>query len=175
MILELVNSKFNQFFLPYGLMHLRNISKKLHFIFLYYFFQIGNYCKVNQIYYNDTFNSYYCMSWFNNLREHGETFLWNCCFNEGFVKFNDLKTCNATLSPYYSQDFCFVRNPFFECSPPLVIAFSNENCAMFFSSCWLKASTLVVPKHERAFKINHNSTSCNSCCCIGKKYYNFFA
>ncbi len=69
------------------------------------------------------------------LEEHGETFLWNCCFNEGFMKFNDLKTCNATLSPCYSQDFCFVRIPFFEsdeCSPPLVIAFSNENFAMFF-------------------------------------------
>jgi hypothetical protein len=57
----------------------------------------------------------------------------------------------------------------------LVTAFSNENFAMFFSSCWLKASTLVVPKHERAFKINHNSTSCNSRCCIRKIHYNFFA
>ncbi len=33
------------------------------------------------------------------LEEHGETFLWNCCFNEGFMKFNDPKTCSATLSP----------------------------------------------------------------------------
>jgi hypothetical protein len=56
----------------------------------------------------------------------------------------------------------------------LVIAVSNENFAIFFSSCWLKASTLVVPKHEMAFKINHNSTSCNSHCCIRKRHYNFF-
>jgi hypothetical protein len=58
MILELVNSKFNQFFIPYGLRHLRNASIKLYFICLYYIFQIRNCCKVNQIYYNDTFNSY---------------------------------------------------------------------------------------------------------------------